>query len=195
MKRGSEWTEDELHLLRSRYPTHGPDRLAAMLPGRTALAVKTKAMALGLNVGDVKGWVPVGYIAKATGLHRNTVSDRAKRQGVAREIKAASGRTYMLLVPEAWADAYVRAVERASEADDLRGHHYTLRQAAKVIGVHPYTIRRWLYAENPDSFGARLMARIRFISTTGRQRRAYLFNPYDVEEAAREYKKWRQHGQ
>lgn len=191
MKYGSHWTDAELHLLRSRYPGNGPDRLAAMLPGRTALAVKTKAMSLGLNVGDVKGWVPVGYISKATGLHRNTVSDRARRQGVTREVKAASGRTYMLLVPEAWADAYVRAVERASEADDLRGHHYTLKQTARVFGVHPYTIRRWLYAKNPDSFGARLMAKVKFISTTGRQRRAYLFDPYTVEEAAKEYKIWR----
>jgi len=184
---GKRWSEEEVHLLRSKYPTHGPERVAEMMPGRTAAGVKTKAMHLGLSVGDVSGWVPISLVATQTGLHINTVRERAQRSGVTRAIRGP-GRNLKLIVPEAWADAYVSSVRRGREAEELAQHHYDLKKTARIFGVHPQTLRKWLYGTSPSSNGARIMSRVRFIVTTGVQRRSYLFNPYDVEREAKLYR-------
>jgi len=184
---GKRWSEEEIHLLRSKYPTHGPERVAEMMPGRTPSSVKTKAMHLGLNVGEVNGWVSISLVAYQTGLHINTVRERAQRSGVTKPIKG-KGRNLMLLVPEAWADAYVNSVRRGREAEELAQHHYDLKKTARIFGIHPQTLRKWLYGHNPNSQGAQIMSRVRFIVTTGIQRRSYLFNPYDVEREAKLYR-------
>jgi len=186
-----KWSEEELHLLRSKYALFGPARVAEMLPGRTASSVKTKAMHLGLRLGDVADWVPISTVSEATGLHINTVRERAQRSGVTRKI-AGKGRNLMLLVPEAWAQAYIASVERGREAEELAAHHYDLKKTARIFGVHPQTIRDWLYGKFAYSKGAEIMSRVRVITTTGVKRRSYLFNPYDVEREAKLYRESKQ---
>jgi len=180
------WTEQEVHFLRSQYTTQGAKLVAEKMPGRTAAAVKSKAMMLRLNVGDIKGWVPVSYVANEIGFHINTVRERAERTGVARIVKSGK-RNLKVLVPEAWAEAYIQSAKRAQEAEKLKGHHYDLKTTARIFGVHPQTLRKWLYGEPPESEGAKLMSRIRFVTTSGIEKRSFLFNPYDVEREAKIY--------
>lgn len=190
----TRWTDEELHLLRSKYPFFGPAKVAKMLKNRSAHAVKSKAWELGLTVGDMDGWVSVSQVADASGMHIQTVRERALASGFARKLKGR-GRVLKVMVPEAWADAYVRMIRRAREHDDLVDHHYDLTKTARIFGVHPKTVRAWLYGEHPGSFGTKCMARIRMVVTTGQLHRRYLFHPLDVEREARNYRDRYQGGQ
>lgn len=188
------WTEEELHLLRSKYAQFGPARVAMMLKSRSAHAVKSKAWELGLTVGDLEGWVTVRHLANATGMHIQTVRERALASGYARKL-GGRGRVLKVVVPEAWADAYVRMVRRAQQNDELVDHHYDLGKVARVFGVHPKTIRSWIYGQHPDSFGAACLGRVQIVMTTGKLRRRYLFHPLQAEREARLYRERYQRGQ
>lgn len=181
-----QWNAWELHLLRSKYPLHGAVGTASMLPRRTPDAVKAKAYSMGLNVGNVNGWVPTGHIAQATGLHATSVRERALASGYAKCLKLGGRR--LILVPEAWANAYITMTNRAREAEELMGHHYTTDQVARIFGVHRTTIKRWLYGIPPGSPGVKHLSRVRVVSTGGRGRRQYLFDPYHAEKEARAYR-------
>lgn len=177
-------------MLRSRYTVLGPDRMSKLLPGRSALSIRCKANRLGLKVGEVNDYVPLSFIADATGLSLNAIRDRAHRHKVIKKIQTRKGRPFKLLVPEAWADAYIRNVERATEADELRDHYYSLSKTAKIFGVHRDTIRNWLYGNFAYSYGAHAFNRIKVLTATGKNQRAYLFNPYDVEREAKLYREY-----
>jgi len=181
------WTEEELHLLRSRYNTLGPTGIAKLL-NRTINSVKAKARNEGIRVGDVQGWVTVATVADEARITVMTVRKRAQRLKVLRRLRAPNGRTIMCLVPEAWGGAYINAVERGREAETLEGHHYTLNKVARLFSVNESTIRRWLYGKYPNSYGARMMNRIKFTFTTGVTKRKYLFNPWDCEREAKAYR-------
>lgn len=182
------WTEEELHLLRSKYPSHGPVRVARIL-NRQPQSVKGKAHQLGIRLGDIPGWVPLGAVSDVTGLAINSVKDRAERAGVLRRITShKNSRVVLSLVPESWADAYVRYVERGREAEELRDYYYDLQKTARIFGVTGVTIRRWLYGEYPNSYGAQVMSRVKFVMTTGLEKRSYLFEPLSVEREAKTYR-------
>ena len=188
------WTEGELHLLRSKYCTFGPAKVAKMLKSRSVHAVKSKAWELGLAVGDLDGWVTVSQLADASGMHIQTVRERALASGYARKLRGRS-RVLKVVVPEAWADAYVRMIHRAKQNDTLVNHHYDLAKVARVFGVHPKTIRSWIYGEHPHSFGAACLKEVRILMTTGQLKRRYLFDPLQVEREARRYRERSQGGQ
>jgi hypothetical protein len=187
------WTDDELHLLRSRYASCGPAKVAKMLNDRSTHAVKSKAWELGLTVGEMNGWVTVGQLAAASGMHIQTVRERALASGFARKLHGR-GRVLKIMVPEAWADAYVRMAQRGHEVDELVDYHYDLKKTAKVFGVHPKTIRAWLYGQHPESFGAACLSRVKIRMTTGQLKRRYLFEPTSVETEARRYRERYQGG-
>lgn len=175
-------------MLRSRYALLGPEKMAKLLPGRTVPAIRFKALSMGLFVGDIEGHVPLSFISDATGLNINSVRERAERHGVTRKLKSKRKHTFKILVPEAWAEAYIRAADRAQEAAELKGHYYNLRKTARIFGVDPSTIRGWLYGRYPGAYGNIAMSRIRTLTSTGRHRREYLFDPYDVEREAKIYR-------
>jgi hypothetical protein len=181
------WTAEEIHLLRSKYPIHGVGVVTGMLPGRTCDGVKAKAHALGLRVTDVQGWVGIGTIAHLTGLHPTSVRARALASGYARRIGGTNRRQFVM-VPEAWAEAYVKMALRGQQAEELMGHHYTLEKTAKLFGVYRTTIKRWLFGIPASSPGVAHLARIQVVTTSGRGRRQYLFNPWHVEREARAYR-------
>jgi hypothetical protein len=181
------WSEDEIHLLRSKYPMYGVIPVARMLRDRTPDGVKAKARELGLRVGDIQGWVGIGELVRETGLHPTSVRARALASGFARRI-GEKGRRNFVVVPEAWADAYVRMAKRGQEAEELMGHHYTLETVARLFGVYRTTIKRWLFGIPASSPGVARIARIRVVATSGRGRRQYLFNPFDTEREAKAYR-------
>jgi hypothetical protein len=175
----TKWTAAELHLLQSRYASHGPRRLTKQIK-RTAEAIRAKAYKLGLFVGDVQDWVPLSYIAAETGIHIVSVRERAKKSGFARHIHCNR-----IMVPVAWANAYIKSVKKATEVDALIGYYYTVETAAKIFQVNQCTMRRWLSGASRK--GSETLRNVRIVMSSGQTHRRYLFEPHDVEREAKAY--------
>ena len=173
------WTEEEDHVLRSKYATHGPAKLSKML-GRPPADVIEQAANLGVELGEIRGHVSIRSIATATGLSETSVRERALKSGFAK-------RTYRnkIVVPETWADAYVTSVTRGEAADELLKHHYDLEKVARIFRLSARTIRSWVTGRSQR--GARIMNHITIKVSSGKNRRKYLFDPYDVEREAKKY--------
>ena len=180
MRRKRPWTEEELHLLHSKYPTHGPTKLSKMMR-RAKATIQAKAAELALELGEIRGYVNINSIVEATGLDPSSVRERALRSGFAK-------RPYRnwIVVPSAWADAYVQSVVKGIEADEMLSHYYDLNKVARIFGLSPRTISAWVTGRSQR--GAQIMNRIKIRLTSGRNGRRYLFDPYDVEREAKAYR-------
>jgi len=174
------WSDDDIHLLKSKYVTHGVQALARMLQ-RPFDSVAKQAENLGLTVGDIRGWVPVRSVAEAANRAYHRVRRKALRSGYARRLP-----TDVLIVPEVWADAYVKSIQRGEEADQLIKHYYDVNKVARIFGVKPITVYHWLYGYSQR--GARIMDRIKVTVTSDMNGRQYLFEPYSVEKEAKVYR-------
>lgn len=168
-----------MHLLRSKYSDLGPKKLAAHID-RKPEAIKAKAYKIGLIVGDLENYVPLGYIASETGVHMVSVRERAKASGFARHTQSNR-----ILVPLVWAEAYIRSAKRSQEADELINHYYTVEKVAKLFDIHPSSLRKWLVGGREK--GSQIISRIKVVVTSGRHNRRYLFEPYGVEKEAKRY--------
>lgn len=183
------WSDEDVHLLRSRYARLGPHKLARAL-ARSPGAIKWKARTLGVTYGDVPGWVSGNAVAETVGCCRTSVYRAARNARVARELRTRTRVT--VLVPEAWADAYIKSVLKGRENEALMEHHYTLKKAAAVFGVHPSTLRKWLYGSDAaGAVGKACVTRVKVVTTTGRTNKRFLFSPWDVEREARVYREYR----
>ena len=180
-------------MVRSRYPTLGAKKLSKLLPGRTASAVQSKAKEFSIALGDIDGFVGVRQLADITGMHIVTVRERVLASGYAKKVKSGS-RVHIIVVPVAWADAYVRMVERGKQNDELEGHYYNTEKVARIFGVTPRTIRKWVRGERKDGLGLACMNRIKVIATTGHLRNRYLFEPRAAEREAKRYRDRYQRG-
>jgi hypothetical protein len=185
MPGGRRWSKRELHILRSRYPTEGPLALSKTLK-RSRAAIKMKALEMGVSLGELVGWVECADVAAATGHQASSVRDAALASGHAKRIVSGE-RVWAVLVPQAWADAYTRRALRGAEADRLLGHYYDVEKAARVLGIHHCTLRRWLTGK-VQSYGAQLLAHVRVEVTSAATYRQYLFNPYQLEAMAKKLK-------
>lgn len=174
------WTNDDIHLLKSKYVTHGTKALTRMLK-RSREDVAAKAKELGLTVGDIRGWVPIKAVAEAANRSYHVVRIKALKSGFARRLP-----TEVLIVPEIWADAYIKSIQRGEAADELVKHYYDVRKTARIFGVKPITIYHWLYGHSQT--GAKIMDRIGIVVTSDLHGRQYLFEPYSVEKEAKVYR-------
>jgi hypothetical protein len=175
----TEWSDAEIHLLHSRYATYGPSTLSRHIK-RTPEAIRAKANRLGLIVGDFQNWVPISYIAAETGMNIVSVRERARNSGFARTI-----RCNRIIVPKAWANAYINSAKKAAEIDNLIGYYYDIPTTAKIFKISQGTLLRWLSGESIS--GAKNIAKVKVVVSSGRTNRRYLFEPRDVEREAKAY--------
>lgn len=179
---GRPWTDPELNVLRTRYGTHGPTYINNQI-NRTFTAITDKASQMGLEFGLVTGWVAVSEIANYLGFARNTVREAAYRHSEL--IKLCGGTragSTIVLVPRSWADEYISNKEDDLANDELVDHYYSLDTTAKAFGVSRRLLFRWFKRKNSP------LKDVRRYRTSGRHRRAWLFHPWDVEQAAKEYR-------
>jgi len=123
----SRWTREEDEVLRASYPDHGPSWCADRLPGRSPMAVRTRASKLGLkrlrkNMGHVKfdkkrrSEVVRRYqsgesgpkIAAALGVGQDCVYDTLRAAGVERDATGHRNKR--------WSDAKEREIAAAYAA-------------------------------------------------------------------------------
>lgn len=174
------WSDDEITELIRHYSRQGPARIAKRL-GRSESAVRRVARRHGLRFGLIDGWVRVGTLARVLGMQRIVLSRAAKHAGVLKQDKARK----LALVPEKWADAYAQRRDDLLEAEEARAAGYlTCKQAAKVLGCDSTTVRKAVVS----NYGrlAPYMQGVRYVLGMGN---AYLFNPYDVEDARRAFER------
>lgn len=174
------WANEELALLRARYGMHGPAVLARLL-NRSSGSVSQRAHREGLQFGRVGDNLPLSAVAEAAGVSMESVRRAAKRANELRAVNAGARARH--LVPAKWAERYITAAQARREAAGLIGHHYDVRQLARLFNVEPATIRSWLVGKGS---GARHLTRIRRHRAPGTNGTKWLFNPYDTELVLRE---------
>jgi hypothetical protein len=179
-RKRDDWTLEEMHLLKSKYATHGVLALSRMLK-RTEEDISKKAEVLGVAAGGIRGWVPVRALATTVDRPYHRVRAKALRSGFSRKLP-----NNVLVVPEAWADAYVKSIERGEQADELINHYYDVTKVARIFGVKPITIYQWLYGNNVE--GSLILKSINVVVTSDKHKRQYLFEPYAVEREAKKYR-------
>lgn len=183
MRRTRPWTERDLRVLRARYGAHGATALAESL-GRTIASVRNKASELGIQYGAVSTGVTIADVAAAAGVSRTAARKAATRASVLRALGDAKRAVHV--VPKEWADAYIAAVDARRDTRPLLGHHYDVRKVAALFGVNTDTIYRWAAGTGT---AADLFASVRRHRAPGEHGHRWLFNPYDIELALREYRR------
>ena len=174
MKRRA-WANEELALLRARYGMHGPVVLARLLK-RSTHSVSQRAYRDGLQFGRVGDNLPLSAVAEAAGVSMESVRRAAKRANELRAVNAGARARH--LVPAAWAELYITAAQHRNATAGLIGHHYDVRQLARLFSVTPGTIRSWIVG---NGSGSELLTRIRRHRAPGTNGTKWLFNPYDTE--------------
>jgi len=150
------WSDDEVHTLVACYGTLSPKQIARKLPGRSAIAVAQKARVLGL-AGDhptlfevakmmgvcdytVRRWVDAGLLRASR--HRASIARthhiRIRRADLLDFLGDYRFLYEALLIADAGLRTYVRGLPPARE------RWYTPKEAAGVLGVKDFLVRRWL---------------------------------------------------
>lgn len=87
------WTAEELTTLRREWTLLGMKQLRAKLPGRTWLAIRRKAAALGLGDTQTQGLASISALARHYGLCRATMRRVLERAGVKLVRRHSNGQT------------------------------------------------------------------------------------------------------
>ena len=175
------------------YPTYGPGVTQARLRAEVGLDVhrrqiRYRAGYRGILWGVKPGTRSVHEVATEAGVHHSGVRRAAERAGVHTVVR--SGRKRRVLVPDAWADAFIDRTRNRANATELHGHHYTTAEAAAAIGIAERTLSTWLYRcpDRRPKEGERFLQEVRRVYAKRRGARpggGWLFNPYDVEAFVR----------
>jgi transposase-like protein len=183
VRRGRPWTERDLRILRARYGAHGATALARVLD-RSPGSVRSKASALGLQYGAISTGISIADVASAAGVSRTSARKAARRADVLRSMGDALRAVHV--VPEEWAEEYIASVEARRAARPLLDHHYDVTKVASLFGVTTDTLYRWLKGVG---VGASVLENVRRHRAPGDTGGKWLFNPYDIELALREYRR------
>lgn len=136
MKR-RKWTQDEVRILTANFPMRGAKATQRILEEhgypRTANGVAHKAHDLLLQVGHLRGYVPLRWVVNES-ITRSHAFNHAKRDGVLKKLPARRSRW---VVPEWWADEYDEA---RRERADTAGW-WTHEDIAEAIGRHVLYVR------------------------------------------------------
>ena len=162
------WAPEEDAILERYYPTHGPSGCKKRLPGRSIESIRCRAKALHIRFGQHPGYLSVGEVARASGIHPKNVTEYAKQCG------KKIGERWM--IPEGLAIEYIESRRHRREYSDLRRAGYlSTVEAARALSVSAYTIRNWIAGK---SWLAKRFSIPRHFRGLGG---AILLNPYDVE--------------
>lgn len=183
MRRTRPWTERDVRILRARYGAHGATALARVLD-RTVHSVRNKASELGIEYGVISTGISIADVAAAAGVSRTSARKAARRADVLRSMGDSMRAVHV--VPEEWAQEYIASVEARRAARPLLDHHYDVPKVASLFGVTTDTLYRWLKGVG---VGADVMEGVRRHRAPGDTGGKWLFNPYDIELALREYRR------
>ena len=162
------WAPEEDEILEKYYPTHGPSGCKKRLPGRSIDSIRCRAKTLRIRYGQHLGYLSVGEVARASGIHPKNVTEYAKKCG-----KKIGGRW---MIPEGLAIEYIESRRRQREHSELRRAGYmSTAEAGKALSVSAYTIRNWIAGK---SWLAKRFSIPRHFRGLGG---AILINPYDIE--------------
>jgi hypothetical protein len=169
-----KYSPEEITFLERWYALRGPKWCAARL-NRKPETVHAKAKKLGLTFGDVPGWVRTIHLANAIGVGNTTVYNAASAQGVLRVVGTGAKAA---LVPEKWADAYLKKYEAWAEGEQARAAGYlTTGEARAVLSIGKSTILRAI-SQAPESY---LAPYFRHVRSVRGYRGRLLLNPHDIE--------------
>lgn len=181
------YTPQEDDYIRKWLPTRGYTLVAKKLR-RSAGGVWARAKRLGVTFGDIEGWTRTKALAAATHQSQSAVWNRAKSEGVLRQVGPKTGgqRSRAALVPNKWADAYLAEHQTLSAGEQLAeaAGWLTLGEVAAIWRIGKSTVNR---AANGKGYLAPLIANIRKArAPSGNRKGQWLLEPYGVERVARE---------
>ena len=192
MKRGNTrrgpFSTDEIEYLHRWYPTRGARWCAERLC-RTPHSIHHAAARQGLTYGLIKGLVRIAHLARAANDSASNVTRAAQSAGVIKRIgNRKLGRRWgarLALVPERWAEEYLRTREERLDGETAREAGYLTRaQCAAAWRVSRSTVLR---AVNGTGTLAPLLKTARI--TRGNNGGSILINPHDAETVRRKLEK------